>query len=472
MTADAVWGDGSNSMNAFEVLMWKGETASTLRSTCVAVEVLDGQADWDAFMATHQRVIRSVPRLRQRVVEAPLGLAAPRWTEDPNFDLHFHVRRMRLPEGAEFADLMVTAEQIAMSAFDRARPLWESTLVEGLPEGKSAFIFKVHHAISDGLGFMLMLTHLHAPARGNVAYLAPYDPEPTIGALGAIAADARDRVGAAPRQMRKVGSVAGKAMRAPIPALRNGVAYGTSLRRVFAPPQATPSPLLAGRSANWRFGALDVDFDSLRRASKAAGGSLNDAYLAALMGGYRRYHEAMGEPVGPIPVAIPISLRAAEDASGGGNAIASARLAGPIDVTDPVARMGIIGEQVRAAREEPAMNNLNVLGPVLARLPAAALATAIGNMTKANDLQASNVPGAREDVYLAGARVERMYGYGPLPGCPAMITLVTHGQIACVGVNYDAAAFTEGALFMDALCAGFDEVLALGGPDFPPTTHR
>ena len=370
---ETVWGEGTDAMNAFETLMWRGETASTLRSTCVGIEVLDGSPDWDAFVATHERAIRLVPRLRHRVIEVPLALAAPRWTEDPNFDLHFHVRRMRLPEGAEFADLLVTAEQIAMSAFDRARPLWEATLVEGLPEGRSAYIFKLHHAISDGLGIMRLLTHLHAPLHGRSVHFPPYDPAPSIGALGALAADARDRVEAAPRQLRRAGSAAGRALRAPLPALRSGLAYGSSLRRVFSPPQATPSPLLAERSANWRFAALDVDFDALRRAAKAAGGSINDAYIASLMGGYRHYHEAMGEPVGPIPVAIPISLRSAEDAGGGGNAIASARLAGPIDVADPAARMAIIGDQVRSAREEPAMNNLNVLGPALARLPAAAI---------------------------------------------------------------------------------------------------
>jgi WS/DGAT/MGAT family acyltransferase len=470
-TVTEIWGDGRDTMNAFEVLMWRGETASMLRSTCVALEILETTPTWPDLLAAHERVIRTVPRLRQRVVEAPLGLAAPRWTEDPNFDLHFHLRRMRLPEGSGYDELFATAEQIGMSAFDRARPLWESTLVEGLPDGRSAYVFKVHHAISDGLGFMQMLTHFHAPTRG-AGYLPPYDPAPTIGSFGALAADARDRVEAAPRHVRKLGSLAARALRAPLPAVRDGIAYGASLRRVFSPPQATPSPLLADRSANWRFAALDVDFDALRRASKAVGASLNDAYISALMGGYRRYHEAMGLPVGPIPVAIPISLRAAEEAAGGGNQIASARLAGPIDVEDPAARMAIIGDQVRAARDEPAMNNLNLLGPALAKLPAAALASVIGNMTKANDLQASNVPGARQEVYLAGARVERMYGYGPLPGCPAMITLVTHGQIACVGVNYDAAAFTDGTLFTESLCAGFDEVLALGGPDYPPTTHR
>jgi diacylglycerol O-acyltransferase len=458
-------------MNAFETLMWRAEEVSTLRSTCLGVELLDGTPAWEDVVAVHDRATRFVPRLRHRVVQPPLGLAPPRWADDPNFDLHFHLRRISLPAGAGWSELLEVAEQTAMSAFDRARPLWEGVLVEGLPEGRSAYLLKLHHSISDGLGILRMMSYLHLPLDGPSG-AAAMPSTASLGPFGALAADARERLRSAPRLAVRAGALGGRALREPLPSMLSGVAYSRSLKRVFTPPKAGASPLLAERSSNWRFAALDVDFDSLRRASKAAGASLNDAYLAALLGGYRRYHEAMGVPVGPIPVAIPISLRPVDAADDGGNAIASARLAGPVDVADPVVRMSILGAQVRAAKAEPAMNNLNLLGPMLARLPAGAIAGIVGNLTRSNDLQASNVPGPREDVHLAGVRVDRLYGYGPLPGCPAMIAMVTHGQIACVGVNYDAASFTDGDEFVRALCAGFDEVLAVGGSDFPPTTHR
>jgi diacylglycerol O-acyltransferase len=86
-------------------------------------------------------------------------------------------------------------------------------------------------------------------------------------------------------------------------------------------------------------------------------------------------------------------------------------------------------------------------------------------MARGNDLQASNLPGASGPVFLAGARVERLYPYAPLPGCPAMITLVSHGPTCCVGVNYDPAAFAEGELFLASLEAGFAEVLAIVGAE-------
>jgi hypothetical protein len=101
-------------------------------------------------------------------------------------------------------------------------------------------------------------------------------------------------------------------------------------------------------------------------------------------------------------------------------------------------------------------------------LPAAVLSAIAGGMTKANDLQASNVPGLREDLYLAGARIERAYGFGPLPGCASMITLTTHGDTCCVGANVDPAAVTEPELFAQCLERGFAEVLSLHPSSAPP----
>ena len=471
--AGAEWGGGSDVMNAFEALMWRVEDASPVRSTCVGIELLDGTPAWPEVVETHQRLTRLIPRLRHRVVSPPMGLAPPRWAEDPHFDLHYHLRRTRLPDGGGLSELLQSAEKAAMRGFDRARPPWEAVLYEGLPDGKSAYVLKLHHSISDGLGIMKLLSYLHPPA-GAVTPLGPEvppRPDSVMSPLDALRAHTLEGVRGTPDVLRKAGSTALRALATPAESVRSSVRYTTSLKRVLSPPAAQPSPLLAQRSTNWRFAALDVDFPALRAAAKAVGASINDAYLAALLGGYRLYHEAMGVPPQPVPVAIPMSLRTADQAHGG-NEIASARLAGPMDIVDPAKRMLAIGDQVRRARAEPAMNNLNVIAPALARLPAGVIAQIAGGMTRANDLQASNVPGPRVDVFLAGVRVERLYGYAPLPGCPAMITLATHATTACVGVNYDAASFTDPRAFLRALVGGFDEVLRVASDDPPPAVAR
>lgn len=434
------WGQ-EPAMNALETIMWRAEADPTLRSTMLALEVLDRAPDWDALVAVHRRALVRVPRLRKRVAEAPLQLGPPRWVDDPHFDLGFHLRRGRLHDGASWADVFVALEQLVMTPFDRHRPPWEAVLLEGLPGGRAAYALKLHHSSTDGLGTMQLMAALHdVPALPAVPRLVP--PAST-------------------RSDRLVG-LARRVLGDPVAAVRDGVGYGLSLHRVMGPPAAEPSPLLAGRGTTWRLAALDVDLESLRRAGKVAGGSLNDAYLAALLGGYRRYHEARGAHVDTIPIALPVSVRRDDD-PGGGNRFTSVRLAGPVGVVDPRTRIAAVGDLVRAARAEPALDGLGLLAPFLARLPAPAIARLAGDMARGNDLQASNVPGSRDEVFLAGARVERLYPYAPLPGCPAMVTLVSHGDTCCVGVNYDPAAFTDGELFLSCLEAGFSEVLAIVG---------
>jgi diacylglycerol O-acyltransferase / wax synthase len=456
------WGSADD-MNAFETVMWRAEADRTLRSPVVALDELDSVPEWGRFLAAHEWAVRMVPRFRQRVVEPPAGLGTPRWTVDPEFDLSFHVRRQRLPEGGGWSDLLAAAAQVAITPFDRTRPPWEAVLFEGLPDGRAAYVLKMHHSATDGMGALQLLGQLHSRTREP----NPDKPQPPLVLAGqtspidALLEQVRSDAEAVPGAIREISSGAVKLLRDPLGSLSAATRYGLSLRRVLTPPEATGSPLLANRSLSWRFAALDVPFRDLRAAGKAAGGSVNDAYLAALLGGYRRYHEALGaEVVDAIPIAIPISVRQPGDAEGG-NKIASARISAPMATVDPRARIEEVRSLILSARAEPAVNMIGLMSPALARLPGPVIAQLAGPMTKGNDLQASNVPGIGDDIYLAGARIVRMYPYAPLPGCAAMITLVSHGEVGCVGANYDAASFTEPDTFVRCLVEGFTEVLSL-----------
>jgi diacylglycerol O-acyltransferase / wax synthase len=465
------WGT-EREMNGVEALMWRAEADPRLRSTICGLEELDTTPDWDRFLAAHEWGTRLVPRFRQRVVEPALGMGVPAWVVDPDFDLHYHVRRVRLPDGATFADLMSAAEQIAMTPFDRARALWEAVLFEGLPDGRAAYFLKLHHATTDGLGSVQLLSQLHSRTREpNPEKPQPLPPEPEQASpVSALTEQLAQQAAELPGLVAGHAAGAARALADPLGTARGALRFGGSLRRVLAEPDASGSPLLRARSLSWRWMAWDVAFADLRGASKAAGGSLNDAFLAALLGGFRRYHEELGRPVERIPIAIPVSVRREGDAAGG-NRIAGARLAAPVAIEDPVERIAAIGALVRDARGEPALDALGLIAPGLARLPGPLISQLAGGLTKSNDLQASNVPGIREDVYIAGAKIVRSYGFGPLPGCATMITLVSHGDRCCVAANVDPAAVTDPELFSRCVADGFDEVLALI-PDPEPTVRR
>ncbi|MGQ0464699.1 MAG: wax ester/triacylglycerol synthase domain-containing protein [Sporichthyaceae bacterium] len=467
--APTLWGGGPHeAMTALETLMWRVEERSTMRNTCVGVELLDGTPEWNDVLAAHHALVARAPRLRHRVVVPPGGVAPPRWTPHGDFDLGFHVRRTRLATGTP-AELTTAIEHTAMSGFDRARPPWLAILFEGLPDGRSAYVMKVHHSMSDGLGLLALFALLHGgdpSSPTNMPYLPVWDlDEPEIGTIGALALEVVDNVKATPGRVARFATGAFNTIKNPGPALAGGTEYVQSLRRVLTPPRCEPSPLLSARSTTWRFAMIDVDFPVLKAAGKSVGASLNDAFLAALLGGYRRYHEVMGEPVDAVPVTIPVATRTDSGALGG-NAFAPARLVGPVaSVVDPGKRMLEIRAQVQAARAEPALNHVNHLAPLAARLPGTVIGHVGPGLLAGSDLQASNVPGSPHAQYLGGVQVTRMYGLAPNPGVPAMITLATHGDTACIGVNFDPAAFYEPELFVNCLLVGFNEVLALSGTD-------
>ena len=147
-------------MSDEDALMWHIEKDPILRSTILAVAVYDQPPDWRRLRARVERATRVIPRLRQRVLSPPLRIGPPRWVVESTFDLDFHLRRLRLPPPGDAPALLDALQPIASCSFDRARPLWEFTLFEGLEGGRAALAMKVHHSITDGVGGMALLTEL------------------------------------------------------------------------------------------------------------------------------------------------------------------------------------------------------------------------------------------------------------------------------------------------------------------------
>ena len=128
-------------------------------------------------------------------------------------------------------------------------------------------------------------------------------------------------------------------------------------------------------------------------------------------------------------------------------------------MVDPQARIDAVRDLMHEARSEPALESAEFVAPALARIPPALLVHLASSTTGGNDLQASNVPGILDEVYLAGAKIEQIYPFAPLPGCAAMISMYTYNGTCCVGANLDAAGVTDTALFGGCLERGFTEVL-------------
>lgn len=458
----------SDQLGPVDYLLHRGEANPRTRSGIMALELLDSTPDWGQFRARFESASRRVLRLRQKVVVPTLPTASPRWVVDPDFNLDFHVRRVRVSEPGTLREVFDLAELILQSPMDISRPLWTATLVEGLADGQAATLLHVSHAVTDGVGGVQMFAEIYdlernPPAKPTLPLPVPQDLTSNDLMRQGINHLPFAVVGGVMNALSGAVSAAGRAVLEPTATVSGIVGYAMSGMRVLNR-AAEPSPLLRRRSLATRSEAIDIPLADLHKAAKAGGGSINDAYLAGLCGALRRYHQAFGVPISTLPMAVPVSLRAEADTAGG-NRFTGVNLAAPIGTADPVSRMKKIRAQMTQRRDEPAMNIIGSFAPVLSVLPTAVLEGITGSVI-GSDVQASNVPVFPGDTYIAGAKILRQYGIGPLPGVAMMAVLISRGGWCTITVRYDKASVRNEALFAQCLLDGFDEILALA--DDPP----
>ena len=456
-------------LSAFDLLMHRGEASPRTRSGIMALEILDATPDWERFHSLFENASRKVLRLRQKVVMPTLPTAPARWVVDPDFNLDFHVRRVRVPQPGTLRDVLDLAEVMLQSPLDISRPLWTATLVEGMEGGKAATLLHLSHAVTDGVGATAMFAEIYDLERDARPRPTPPLPVPEDITGNDLMREGLNHlpgaiVGGFVGAVNGGLGLMGKAATSPASALFGAIEYARSGRRMVRR-AADPSPLLRRRSLSTRTEAIEMKLGDLHRAAHAAEGSINDAYLAGLCGAFRLYHEALGVPVNSLPMAVPVNLRAEADPAGG-NRFAGVNLGAPVGAADPVVRIQKIRKQMISRREEAAIDLIGAVAPVLTLLPDSVLQAMSGSVI-ASDVQASNVPIYPGETFIAGAKVLRQFGLGPLPGVAMMVVLISRGGFATVTTRYDRAAIADQDLWARCLRGGFDEVLALAGDPHP-----
>ena len=442
-----------------DAFSWYMESDPALRSTVVAVAVLDRSPDWQHFRRRVDRMTRLVPRLRQRVIEPPLRLGPPMWVVDPDFDLDWHLRQVRLPRFTTWPAVLELARVAAMADFDRDRPLWEVTEITGLPDGKVALMTKMHHSVSDGIGGMQLLAFIvdasrHLPALDDLPPLPPVR-HPSTPSL--LVESARESAVAAFGMAARAGMSlprAAVAATSPLDLLSTSWRTSASVARMVRPITRMASPVLTDRSMRRRLATLDVPLQGLHQVATVHGGHVNDAFLAGMTGGLRRYHEAHDAPVDELRVTMPVSIRKPDDPIGG-NRITLLRFGLPVGTADVGKRIARIAEISRAWRQEPAIAHTQAIAFGLNLAPRSYLQGILRRV----EFVASDVPGLPEPVFVAGAKVLAYYPFGPTIGTALNATLMSYVDDCNIGLNIDAAAVPDADDLIGHVRAGFDEVL-------------
>ncbi len=451
-------------LTPMQTLMWRAERHPVQSSTSTLIIDLDRAPDWKRFVAATEWGTGLVRRLRQRVVDPVVPTAAPTWADDPTFDLGYHLRREQVSSREEMLD---RAAQIALRPFDRSRPLWEGVLFEGVAadggEVGASYVLKIHHVLADPLGTVQLLSMLQSGKRGHTARKPVRD-----GGASAAGADPvdlamsglRGDVTSLPESVLATARTLAHAATRPQAVVSSALRYGASVRRMLTQ-AAPPSPELSPRTGKmWTFLTLDAPLEPLRTVARHGGGTLDDAAVALVLGGLRRYHERRGGVLREIPVGVRVSLDRADDL---GNRFAGALISGPLAIEDPVDRVAAVRGEVLSLHTERALEVLDAAAPVMNRMPSFVGASAL-RTAAAPDAFVLTLPGPPRRRYMAGAEVQGMYVLGPLPGAALTVCLVTVGDTACIGVNVDASAVADLSELAGSLAEGVEEMVRAGGP--------
>ena len=437
-------------MSDTEALMWALEDDPVLRSTFANVTFLDRVPDLDRFRDRMSMAIEALPRLGQRVSDAP-GIANPEWVEDPFFDLDFHVRRVAVPQPASDRAVLDLAAQLALDPFDRARPLWQFTLVEGLPDGRAAMVQKLHHTITDGEGGIRLSAMFLDVERDATEPLGGL-PEPAVIEEG---------------NGQSAGDMVRSAMKIPLGLARGG--YDTfsggnpleavrSILRQVAVSEPAHSPLWTQRSLRRHLEILSISLEETKAAAKALGGSVNDLFVCGAAGAAGSYHRAKGTPVDELRMAMPISTRT--DKGSGGNAFTPTRMLVPVGIENPEIRFAAIRDAINVTKGERAVGLASSVAGLLSPLPNQLLTRFARQQVGTVDFTTSNVRGAPFDLYIAGARIEGNFPIGPMAGTAFNLTTMSFSGKLDMGCMIDAAAVDDPELLLSCLQESYRELLA------------
>jgi WS/DGAT/MGAT family acyltransferase len=451
-------------MSNSEAIMWAVEKDPALRSDFCNLTMLDRRPDDDRIEATLLRALESIPRLGQRVVSAPLRIAPPEFADDPTLDIEAHIRVVAVPAPGDDRALLDLCAQLSESPLDRARPLWEFTLIEGLEGGRAALLQKVHHTITDGVGGLKLSLALvdferdpdaaaTASARGSGESAGPAPMSPLGVTRDAVFDAAHRGIGAVKRTIGAAGQMVIHPTEVP-GRTTDAVRLVGSLQRQALITGAARSDVMSERSLRRYFAVHRVAMGPMRLAATRLGGSLNDAFVTGLASALGRYHDRLGSDVEELRLAMPISTRRRGDASN--NRFVPARVLVPIQPAyDLPDLFSAVHERLADTKHESALAAADGLAGIVSGLPTSVLVALTRSQARTIDFAASNLRGSPVPLYLAGARILASYPFGPRTGSAINVTLLSYCDEMDLGINLDPAAIGDPDGFLHDLANAF-----------------
>jgi diacylglycerol O-acyltransferase / wax synthase len=462
---------------------------------------------FEAFRSQLASRLHLIEPFRRRLVQVPLGIDRPYWIADPDFDLDFHVRHLAIPAPGNSEQLADQIARIIGRPMDRARPLWEVYVIEGLEGGDFGVLTKVHHATIDGASGVELLSIMLDSEPGGTPVPPPVDewtaeeiPSPVeLLRLSAInlAGHPRRATRLGLRAMQELAHVARNAdlanllagIRRRIPRLPSSEVRDRPPILPIKPAPGTPFNKMI--TAHRRFAMRSVSLADIKQIKNELDATVNDVVMAVCAGALRRYlesHDAL--PTEPLVAMVPVSIRSGDETDKWTNRVSALVAKLPTNIDDPVERVGAMHTTMTAAKQQFDMIPAELLSdvtqfatPALAtRALRLVAATRIANrLSPPVNLVISNVPGPRQPLYLAGATMKHFFpvstvvdGQGLNITVQSYLDTLDFGLVACRELVPDLSELADLCVeeVERLLAACTQRALVAANPDPAPRAAR
>ena len=394
----------------------------------------------------------ALPRLSQRLSDAHAGaLTWLTWESDEAYDPDAHVHHATLPAPGGEGELRAWLADFWSHRLDRARPLWEMTLLDGLAGGRWALVTKTHHCLVDGVGSIDI---------GHVLLDASPDAPLPEGALSRFTGNDHEPLWSAPVRVARAGVSAARHPRTSLQHIRAAAELIVREEVVAAPGSSLNRPTSATRD----FAAVRFDVADIKDIKDRLGGTVNDVVLAICAGALRHLLLARGEepPAHGLRAQVPVNIRSPEREHALGNELTSLFVELPVAEPDPAARyFGIVerAEELKAGSQRvggKTIIDLADLGPPLA---GNLLARSMFGGSRMFNLTITNVPGPQQRFYAFGAPMVEVLPLVPLfAGHTVGIAVVSYAGQIVFGLNVDRTAVPDLDMLVEGIRRSFSEL--------------
>jgi diacylglycerol O-acyltransferase len=389
-----------------------------------------------------------LPRYSQRILTPPLNIGFPSWEDDPDFDIHNHIREVRLKRGTE-AELKLLSAKMLSSGMDRRHPLWDLTLVQGLKGDRTAMLLRIHHCLADGIaGLGLMSTLMDPgpdtpriqPRNGRKHRRARLDP---LGQLldGWISSYSHvlDRALSAQADLLNIS----ESFLAPS-------GWPSKQFARLLPELAAPTKRLFFNityQGPQRFAWAKVPISDIKQIRAKCDATHNDVVLALITLTIGRYAELHGDKLKGrlLRMMVPVNVRGTAATGELGNCISLLPVTVPLDIRSPRKLLAAVHERTEFLKRAHVAEWVGLVGGLVGTAPAAlqAMVGPIASLLPITpfNMVCTNLRGPDTPFTLLGHKMLEWYPYVPVGGEMAMnCAILSYNGVTYFGFSGDVHA--------------------------------